>query len=339
MHKIAPAQLLSIVVPTCNRSDFIDFFLQTHIPVVEPYGITIHISDNASTDDTVEVIEKWQKCYAHLHFSSLEEHIWEGVQNYEKALSMSTTEYTWLIGDSYEIPDTTLDYVLNILSATETHYEFMVLNLVNQLRDIPERVYTEPNAVLEDLAWMMGCVGCTIFHRSVISNFMFQKERVQSSACAFCHVSFVLRYMANYNASLYWVQSSSIVTLKTRQRKHGWGDTLFWLLFDSWPQTINSLPEQFSENSKNIALRVPANSKLLGWRNIVNLRAQNALNSEKYTEYCGKMETIEADSIRLFMRVVLLVPVPVCKAIISGIEWARRKKYQISKILNPDLVL
>ena len=51
------------------------------------------------------------------------------------------------------------------------------------------------------------------------------------------------------------------------------------------------------------------------------------------------METIEADSIRLFMRVVLLVPVPVCKAIISGIEWARRKKYQISKILNPDLVL
>ena len=52
---------LSIVIPTYNRADFLDYSLKLHIPIVKKYNICIYISDNASTDNTKEVINKLVK--------------------------------------------------------------------------------------------------------------------------------------------------------------------------------------------------------------------------------------------------------------------------------------
>ncbi len=332
------ADLLSIVVPTYNRSDYIDFFLEIHIPLLEQYSIAIYVSDNASTDDTVNVLKKWQQRYEHLHWQTLGKNIHEGVQNYEKALTMSTAKYTWLIGDSYEIPAISFSIVLEFLKKAKTPCQFIVVDHGGQPSDLPEKLYKDPNEALEDLSWIMGCVGSTIYHNSVITEQFFQKERIQNRPCAFCHVSFILKYMTNQNVCLYWKPSAKIVTLKTRQRRYGWGDTFFELVFEDWPLTIKSLPFQFTDKSKQIAIGLIAKSPLLSWRRLLTLRAQNVLTQDTYSLYRDKIEALEPKTINLNMKIFILMPVIICKYLVFGIEWLRRKRYQLSQSLYTSRV-
>ena len=328
-----PSDLLSIVVPTYNRADFIDFFLEVHIPVVEKYNIAIYISDNVSTDGTIDVLKKWEKRYSHLYWKVLEKPI-IAVKNYEKALAMSVAEYTWLMGDSYEIPAETLARVIEILYGEKKPYQFVILNHAGHPSDLPEKVYIDENAVLEDLSWIMSCVSSNIFHRSVITEKAFQREKIYGRICAFCHVSYVLKYMAIQKGRLYWAQSASIETLKTRKRRYGWGNTFFGLVFVDWPLTIDSLPEQFTESSREVAKGLIAKSPILSWRRILTLRSQNALSHHIYSEYRDKIESMVPKSIGLLMRSFLLIPVPLSKVLIFCIEWIRRKHYQVGRVLG-----
>jgi|APSaa5957512535_1039671.scaffolds.fasta_scaffold125942_2 abequosyltransferase len=51
---------LSIVIPTYNRADFLDILLEKHVNIFRQCDIPIFIYNNASTDDTNEVINKWK---------------------------------------------------------------------------------------------------------------------------------------------------------------------------------------------------------------------------------------------------------------------------------------
>lgn len=59
---------LSIVIPTYNRADFLDYSLEVYIPMLKEYGIEIAIFDNASTDNTYEIVSKWIKEYDYLTY-------------------------------------------------------------------------------------------------------------------------------------------------------------------------------------------------------------------------------------------------------------------------------
>ena len=66
---------LSIVIPTYNRADFLDYSLEIHIPMLKEYGIEIAIFDNASTDNTQEIVSKWMKEYDYLTYHKNETNI------------------------------------------------------------------------------------------------------------------------------------------------------------------------------------------------------------------------------------------------------------------------
>ena len=55
--------LLSIVIPTYNRADFLDYCLKVHIPLAKAHNIQIIISDNASTDATKKIVQKRMEEY------------------------------------------------------------------------------------------------------------------------------------------------------------------------------------------------------------------------------------------------------------------------------------
>ena len=93
---------LSIVIPTYNRADFLDYSLEIHIPMLKEYGIEIAIFDNASTDNTEKVVSKWMEEYPYLSYHRSETNIGPDA-NFERALKYPDTEYIWLLGDTYEI--------------------------------------------------------------------------------------------------------------------------------------------------------------------------------------------------------------------------------------------
>ncbi|HEY9078879.1 glycosyltransferase family 2 protein [Magnetovibrio sp.] len=325
---------LAIAVPTYNRADILDFFLQTYVPVVREHDIAIYISNNGSSDNTLEVVEKWQQQYPYIVCSTFEKTV-DVDENVQKALSLSEAEYTWVTGDGFEIPPKTLDMILDILPDDGTHYDFIVTDLVGRKREVEEKVFTDKTETLEKLGWIISCLGCTIFHRNAIQNGHFEKYRYTG----FGHVGVVFDYITKPGFRLYWAPDAIIVSLKSPVRKPGWGSYFFVNIFETWPNVIALLPDSYSDASKTIARRaLQQKTGILRWRYLLGIRAQGILDRESYKKYGEKLREVTSDLTMMYVWILTFMPKGLCAVAIKTIEWFRRKNYQIRKALNPNLM-
>jgi len=87
---------LSICIPTFNREPFLQETLDSILSQMTE-EIEIVVSDNASTDNTEELIQRYQKKYSRITYFR-----WDSNQgadrNYLKAVELAKGEYCWLMG-------------------------------------------------------------------------------------------------------------------------------------------------------------------------------------------------------------------------------------------------
>ncbi|MBD2461559.1 glycosyltransferase family 2 protein [Oscillatoria sp. FACHB-1407] len=113
--------LLSIAIPTYNRAHLLDQQLAWLSNAIQGFEsqCEIIISDNCSTDNTSEIIQKW---LPHFEKSAL----WinrnpaniGAVKNIAYCISVARGKHVWIISDDDRMNEKALPYVLNTLSNT-----------------------------------------------------------------------------------------------------------------------------------------------------------------------------------------------------------------------------
>lgn len=108
---------ISFCIPTYNRSELLSELIGSIISQCEDRkDIEICISDNASSDDTSEMIEKWrERTHIPIVYKSNKENIGPD-RNYLAAVDLASGEYCWLFGsDDKLLPNSIndLDYYLD----------------------------------------------------------------------------------------------------------------------------------------------------------------------------------------------------------------------------------
>jgi len=104
---------LTIAIPTYNGEATIGSTLDSVVSQAEE-GVEIVVSDNASTDKTVEIIHEYLLKYSSLHYFCNEKNL--GVDhNINLAVQRSKGEYVWLLGDDDEIAAGGIRKVLDVL--------------------------------------------------------------------------------------------------------------------------------------------------------------------------------------------------------------------------------
>lgn len=109
-------KLLTIAIPTYNRAKLLDTQLTWLAQAVKGFedDVEIFVSDNCSTDNTQEVIEKWKARLSNTTFNSCRNAENIGVmRNIMNCLTSATTKYVWAIGDDDAIQERTISYVIN----------------------------------------------------------------------------------------------------------------------------------------------------------------------------------------------------------------------------------
>ncbi|MFA5284776.1 MAG: glycosyltransferase family 2 protein [Smithellaceae bacterium] len=94
---------ISILIPTYNRAAFLRNALDS-IVAQNARDIECVISDNASSDDTAEIVKSFQKNHAYIKYFRNEANLGFD-SNILASLSRATGEYVWLFGDDdYMLP-------------------------------------------------------------------------------------------------------------------------------------------------------------------------------------------------------------------------------------------
>ena len=299
MNQVANKNL-SIVIPTFNRSDFIGRSLEVHIPLARKYGIEIFISDNCSSDGTAEVVRSWKEEYPFLHYSRNETDIGaEG--NFEVALNLSDTEYVWLFGDTYRVPEGGFEYMLNLFERNE--YAAVVTNLIGKL-DFPAKTYVDNSELLADVGGLMSCLSCLVLNKKLISAAAFARYH----GSYFIHTGIVLEYVAAQKAQVYWAGDLSVRSLSSDiLYKKSWADTerVVEVGVEKWVNFIFSLPPQYSLVSKLKAARSFGSFGLLSWRGIGLMRANGFLTHDLIVRYRDAFKLALSDQRKFYALFVI----------------------------------
>ncbi|MCF2146864.1 glycosyltransferase [Desmonostoc muscorum LEGE 12446] len=115
-------KLLTIAIPTYNRAELLNKQLAWLAQAINGFedDCEILVSDNCSTDNTQEVIQKWQKKLSSITFKSNKNSKNLGVvKNIMYCLNSATTKYVWTIGDDDPIQDRAVAYVISKLRGHE----------------------------------------------------------------------------------------------------------------------------------------------------------------------------------------------------------------------------
>ncbi len=109
---------LSICIPTFNRAVFLGELLSDILENQNSNEIEIVISDNASTDNTSEVVEHFKDKFAYFTYSRFNENKGPDA-NFLKCVSLATAKYCWLMGSDDSIRSDGIKIVLEKLKNYE----------------------------------------------------------------------------------------------------------------------------------------------------------------------------------------------------------------------------
>ncbi len=108
-------KLLTIAIPTFNRAKLLDKQLAWLAEAIKGFeaDCEILVSDNCSTDNTQDVVKKWQSTLSNITFNYNKNPENLGVlKNVAYCLNAATTQYVWTIGDDDPIQERAVTYVL-----------------------------------------------------------------------------------------------------------------------------------------------------------------------------------------------------------------------------------
>lgn len=276
-------KLVSILIPTYNRADFLDYSLKIHIPLVKKYNIQICIFDNSSTDRTKEVVCKWMHIYPHLIYHQHETNI-GGISNFEYALKYPQTDYVWLLGDTYQIQDGAIDYIIKIIKNSPQKIDAIVLNLQKKI-DIPTCHYNNSNTLLNELGALMTCIAVSIFRKDMIKDDILRRYR----SLWFTHTAIIFEDISNRDFLIHWAQEYSILSLEHPiLQKTNWSHTrkAFEIGCEDWTNFVMSLPPSYTINNKmKCIMDFGKVSGLFTLKNLLLLRFQNILTYRLFKKY------------------------------------------------------
>jgi abequosyltransferase len=169
--------LLSICIPTYNRAAFLGVCLESlaHLDTRYWEVVELIVSDNASTDNTREIIERYQQSIPLRYFRNASNIGAE--RNIFAAAGHGSAEYVWVFGDDDEFEEASISSAIQHI---RLGYDLIALNysVWSRKMDVKMRprglartkpaIYDDPNAVLASLGLHLGYISSVIVRRNIL---------------------------------------------------------------------------------------------------------------------------------------------------------------------------
>ena len=168
--------MLSICIPTYNRAEFLRECLNSFVDSARGFEekIEIIISDNASTDNTPQVVEEFMPSGLELKYRRNHENIGAN-RNIIAVAEAASGKYVWLFGDDDKVAK---DAIPVVISRIMEGFNLIICNFSIWSRDFAflkqqngfpwtyDRIITSSEVLLEDFSLQLGYISSVVINRS-----------------------------------------------------------------------------------------------------------------------------------------------------------------------------
>lgn len=170
--------LLTIAIPTYNRSKYLDLCLSNICKQMRGHedSVEILVSDNCSLDSTSEVVRKYVSLGYPIVYIANQENIGPD-RNFEQCYRKARGKYVLMLGDDDVLLEGALDKLVPILSSDD--YGLVFLNSygfkTDFIREKPARapssyrIYTDTLAFVKKARYLFAFMSANIFNRTLVT--------------------------------------------------------------------------------------------------------------------------------------------------------------------------
>ena len=294
---------LAIAIPTYNRAEVVRDSICSIIEEVKEHSIAIYVSDNSSNDDTESIIGELKKRYEFIFYYKNTVDLGHDRNSFYVA-QLPQSDYVWLLGDSLSLKEGS---VKNILRTIENHKPGIIsVNAVNRDLNKESRLYTDCNAVLDDLGWHITLTGVTIYSKAALSTIdQVDPQNFKN----FPQLSLIFRFLSK-DCSFFWDNTKWVFS--SPHKKGYWVSTMFAIFIDDWSRAIRNLPQIYSEETKEkVIIEHSHKSNIFGFKALLKAKFLGAYDWTTYKKYRvdlsrhSKLSFLILVFIALFPRIIL----------------------------------
>jgi len=292
---------LSICIGTYNRAKFIGETLDSMVAQLEP-GVEIVIMDNASSDNTTEVVTQYQLRHPEIRYFRKQENTGFD-RNYDEAVKYAKGEYCWLMSDDDLLSTGAIANVLSVLGGgddlivvnSEVRNADLSVELENKLMKLDsDQLYREEDRdnFFIGNAKYLSFVGCLVIRRT----YWLSKNTSSYYGTGFIHIGVVFQSPAVVNVRV-MAKPSVIIRLGNST----WNAARFETWMISWPNLIWSFTEFPDAVKRKVCPREP-------WRRLDVLLKHRAMGVYTKTEFNKVWSTDTAGVARAASYMVSILP-------------------------------
>lgn len=315
------APSLGICIPTYNRRELLSECLRSLLPQCHERGVRVYISDNGSTDGTVELVEEIRRT----EFPEIELHRnatnlgfgW----NLRAAIALAKTDYIWLLSDDDVIVPGAVRTVLERLSSRPGLVVVNSWKCVDGLRSTGKRFYRwradtqlapgEHDALL--VALSTGPAGSLAFLSQYIVDRRLLDLTGPLRSRDFEQIPLLFSGVVGRTATLVAAPQvlcrSRSEVQSPEQRERPFRSIEIW--FRNWQEAVSMVDSRYGLTARMRALRLPMLQTI---RVVVNSRSRGPLTRDLW-EYAIRQRGIERSK-RAALLLGCTIPRGVCSLLV-----------------------
>lgn len=194
------SKLLTISIPTWNRAKILDGALYHLLHQVNEFEklIDVVISDNYSSDNTSEIIKKWQHKYPHIKFTVYHQSRNTGFYgNFQKCKELSTGKFIWVLSDDDYVCKDVICNIISILQKYKSTLAILYLNnkVINaRINNSSSYKITKIDKLFYKYNYRLTLVSTTIFLNHKENDKFIYKKFENSNFIGFALMVDVIRF-------------------------------------------------------------------------------------------------------------------------------------------------
>lgn len=248
--------MLAICIPTFNRAIFLEEVIGNLVSPCTQNNIQIFVSDNASSDNTQEMMEELTKKYTFVHYHR--HHVNIGPDdNFEYVLKMPDTKYRWLLSDTCYVDN--LDEVIRDLERND--FDAYVLNgAPDRAKYLPKekKQYNDSIDVLKEIGWHLTWISCMIYNKNMVEKMNFDHYKKSS----FNQTALIFE-PTSYRSSLICFNPNVEVKALPIRKESAWHYHVFDIFYRDWYLFVMSLPVYYPYEAKMACIKANAKNAIV----------------------------------------------------------------------------